>query len=194
MLASIKLGIVGACLYSWCRSCCKQLLYCQLANMLMLCANVHANYVHCSVARACKQPETRALILSHALLPDLLALLRGAQRAQAGTDEALIFVLAVMAYILCRDDALAERFPPASVTALAALLPGGDCGAVATPAKAAAAAASTMADGLAAAAVAKGGRKEKKLKLKRRGSTEGDARGGAGEADVVSQARLLLDR
>jgi hypothetical protein len=142
------------------------------------------------VARACKQPETRALILSHALLPDLLALLRGAQRAQAGTDEALIFVLAVMAYMLCRDDALAERFPPASVTALAALLPGGDCGAVATPAKAAA---NSMADGLAAAAV-KGGRKEKKLKLKRRGSTEGDARGGAGEADVVSQARLLLDR
>jgi hypothetical protein len=108
-----------------------------------------------------------------------------------GTDEALIFVLAVMAYILCRDDALAERFPPPSVTALAALLPGGDCGAVATPAKAAA-----MADGLAAAAggAAKGGRKEKKLKLKRRGSTEGDAQGGAGEADVVSQARLLLDR
>jgi hypothetical protein len=112
-----------------------------------------------------------------------------------GTDEALIFVLAVMAYILCRDDALAERFPPPSVTALAALLPGGDCGAVATPAKAAATA-SSMADGLAAAAggAAKGGRKEKKLKLKRRGSTEGDAQGGAGEADVVSQARLLLDR
>lgn len=146
-----------------------------------------------SVAKAVKQAATRALVLNRGLLADLLSLLRAAQR---GSDEAVVFVLAVMAYLLCRDDELAERFPPSSVTALAALLPGGASGAVSTPHKAPQAPQPFERPAAVEKQIAPpvNGKRERKLKLRRRTSAADEAKGGPGEADVVSQARLLLDR
>lgn len=142
------------------------------------------------LARMCCLSATPAVVKRYGLLKDILSPL---QAALDRRDEALAFVLGVSVHALCHDDALAELFPPSGIATLTCMLPGADVkpkvveNVPTTPAG--------NSSNMSNASTQPTGRV--RLKLKRRdsdGEVLADAANGSSQADVVAQARMLLNR